>query len=223
MCTEKEPPLAQFPWNNATIEDPERTDLRFDDIEALKNAKIEIFPTNPNSQPGTILFMPPLHPTTNLWYYLVDNARTLDIQMYGWNWAALQARLVARKKAEPNWDVKVLVNRNGYIDPGDMRNVINAEPFLQKKDWFTLGTGEGDVTGKNAGRIMHRKAAIVDGVWFLHGSTNLDTSSIEYQGNTLSVTYDPALCAEMAVAFKRTRDYNVAKGSLWSQVQNQTA
>lgn len=216
--------MAQFPWDyTPTIEDYDRTDLRFAAIEDLKNSKSGTYPTNPRTTPGTILFLPPVHSTVGLWNYLVDKSRTLDIQMYGWSWPDLQARLVARKKANPGWDVKVLVNRNGYIDPGDMRDRINAEPFLKLKPWFTLGTGEGDTNGKNAGRIMHRKAAIVDGVWFVHGSTNLDTSSIEYQGNTLSITYDPALCAEMQVLFDRTRKYNEAKGPAWCQVNNQTA
>lgn len=204
------------------MEDPYRTDIRFSEIEALKNAKGTAYPTNPRATPGTIVFMPPTHSTKDLWYYLLDKCRTLDIQMYGWSWPDFQARLVARKKAQPGWDVKVLVNRNGYIDLGDMRDRINAEPYLRNKDWFTLGTGEGDVLGKTAGRIMHRKAAIIDGVWFVHGSTNFDTSSIEFQGNTISITYDPALCAEMAQVFKRTRDYNVAKGAAWAQVSGQT-
>lgn len=216
--------MNQFPWNyEPSIEDYDRTDLRFVDIEYLKGAKSTDYLTNPRSTPGTILFMPPVHSTVGLWNYIVDKSRKLDIQMYGWSWPDLQARLVARKKAQPAWDVKVLVNRNGYIDLGDMRDRINAEPYLKLKSWFTLGTGEGDTNGKNAGRIMHRKAAIVDDVWFLHGSTNLDTSSIEYQGNTLSITYDPALCQEMAVVFKRTRDYNEAKGPAWCQVNNQTS
>lgn len=216
--------MSQYPWyDHEILEDPYLTDIRFAEIEAHKNAKGLSYPTNPRNVPGTIVFMPPTHPTTNFWNYILDTCRTLDIQMYGWSWPDFQARLVARKKAQPSWDVKVLVNRNGYIDPGDMRDRINAEPFLKQKDWFLLGTGEGDVLGKNAGRIMHRKAAIVDGVWFIHGSTNFDTSSIEYQGNTLSITYDPVLCREMADVFKRTRDYNIAKGVSWCQVNNQTA
>ena len=210
--------MTQLPWQDNLLEDPSLTDIRFTEIEALKNGKALTYPTNPSSRPGTIVFMPPTHPTPALHLYLIQKARKLEIQNYLWEHKGIQDAIVARKAKQPDWDVKVLVNRNSYVNPGGTRDMILTAPALKQKDWFILGTGEGDVNAKSAGRILHRKAMIVDGVWFIHGSTNLEASSMEFQGNTLSITYDPALCAEMQKAFDRTRAYNIAKGRSWYQV-----
>jgi len=205
-----------YPWD--MLEDPAKTDIRFHEIESLKLAKSPSYPTNPAGRSNTILFFPPVHNTTNLLLYLIKYSRKFDMQMYGWDHKGIQDAIVARKLSQPSWDVKVLINRNGYMDGGETYDLVNSAPSLRRNDWFILGTGEGDTNGTYPNRIMHRKALIVDGCWFVHGSTNLDTSSVEYQGNTLSITYDPALCSEAQILFDRTRRHNLNKGTAWYQV-----
>lgn len=53
----------------------------------------------------------------------------------------------------------------------------------------TIGTSE-----KSA--IMHRKMAIVDGLWRISGSTNWSMSGETLQDNELTIVYDAAVCAE---------------------------
>ena len=206
-------------WNQ--LEDPTKTAIRFAKIEELKNAKsptTKPYATNPAAQPGTVVFMPPTHNTGDLMTYLINTCRSMDMQMYGWDHEALQMAIVNRKLAQPTWDVKVLINRNGYMDAGSTMELVHKSPSLRGSNWFILGTAEGDTNGRYPGRIMHRKAAIFDGCWFVHGSTNFDPSSVEYQANTLSITYDPALCGEMQILFDRTRNYNIARGTAWYQI-----
>jgi phosphatidylserine/phosphatidylglycerophosphate/cardiolipin synthase-like enzyme len=138
--------------------------------------------------------------------------------MYGWDHAGLQKVIVDKKLAKPEWDAKVLINRNGYMDGGSTYEMVRAAPSLLGSEWFILGTGEGDPNGRYPGRIMHRKAAIFDDCWFLHGSTNFEPSSNEYQANTMSITYDPELCAEMQALFNRTRNYNINRGPSWYRI-----
>jgi phosphatidylserine/phosphatidylglycerophosphate/cardiolipin synthase-like enzyme len=205
-----------FPWN--TMEDPAKTDIRWANIEAFKRVKSTVFPTNPKSRPGTIVFMPPTHNTVDVLTYLINASRKMDLQMYGWDHAGLQKVIVDKKLAKPEWDAKVLINRNGYMDGGSTYEMVRAAPSLLGSEWFILGTGEGDPNGRYPGRIMHRKAAIFDDCWFLHGSTNFEPSSNEYQANTMSITYDPELCAEMQALFNRTRNYNINRGPSWYRI-----
>jgi hypothetical protein len=46
------------------------------------------------------------------------------------------------------------------------------------------------------GAIMHRKVCIVDGLWFIGGSTNWSLSGEQKQDNQLSVVQNAAICAE---------------------------
>lgn len=44
--------------------------------------------------------------------------------------------------------------------------------------------------------IMHRKMAIVDGLWRISGSTNWSSAGESKQDNELTIVYDASVCAE---------------------------
>lgn len=113
--------------------------------------------------------------------------RSLVIAMYGYDDDDLAA-MVAHLLDDPTIHCQITLDKSqaGGVHERDLLAKYKAE---MDSNSVAIGTSE-----KSA--IMHRKMAIVDGLWRISGSTNWSLSGEQKQDNELTVCHSAAVSAE---------------------------
>lgn len=113
--------------------------------------------------------------------------KSLRVQMYGYDDDDLAA-LIDQALKNPAMYVQVTLDSS-------QAGGVHEKAILAK--YSHEMTGNSVAIGRSEkGAIMHRKMAVIDGVWRISGSTNWSTSGESLQDNELTVCRDALVCAE---------------------------
>lgn len=118
---------------------------------------------------------------------LLSAQKSLVIAMYGYDDDELAA-IIDKHLNEPNMYVQITLDRSQAGGVHE-REILAKYKNDMSGNSVAIGTSE-----KSA--IMHRKMAIIDGLWRISGSTNWSVSGESAQDNELTVIFDPVVCAE---------------------------
>jgi phosphatidylserine/phosphatidylglycerophosphate/cardiolipin synthase-like enzyme len=108
------------------------------------------------------------------------------VAMYGFDDDTL-AEMLAGYCQDPHMYVQISLDKS---QAGGIHEKQILVKFFNDKEGTSVAIGTSE-----RGAIMHRKMAIIDGVWLITGSTNWSTSGETLQDNELTVSYDPVECA----------------------------
>lgn len=113
--------------------------------------------------------------------------KSVVLAMYGYDDEELAALIDGYLK-DPRMYVQVTLDRS-------QAGGVHEKALLAKYRHEMSGNSVAIGTSEKSA-IMHRKMAIVDGLWRISGSTNWSTSGESAQDNELTVIFDPVVCAE---------------------------
>lgn len=108
------------------------------------------------------------------------------VAMYGFDDDQL-AQMLADYCGNPEMFVQISLDKS---QAGGVHEKVILDKFFADKEGTSVAIGTSERSA-----IMHRKMAIIDGVWLITGSTNWSTSGETLQDNELTITYDPVECA----------------------------
>ena len=108
-------------------------------------------------------------------------SHSVVVAMYGFDDDALAALLSGYLK-NPNVYVQITLDKS---QAGGVHEKALLAQYLNDAIGASVAIGTSE-----RGAIMHRKMAIVDGVWLITGSTNWSVGGETKQDNELTVTYD---------------------------------
>lgn len=113
--------------------------------------------------------------------------RSLVLEMYGYDDDEL-AEMIAHLLDNPAIHCQITLDKSqaGGVHERALLEKYKAE---MESNSVAIGTSE-------KGAIMHRKMAIVDGLWRISGSTNWSVSGETKQDNELTIIKGAAICAE---------------------------
>jgi phosphatidylserine/phosphatidylglycerophosphate/cardiolipin synthase-like enzyme len=116
---------------------------------------------------------------------LASAEHSVVVAMYGFDDDEL-AEILREKLEDPNVFVSVTLDRSqaGGVHERELLAKFRHEDMGNS---IAIGTSE-------KGAIMHRKMAIVDGLWLIAGSTNWSASGESKQDNELTIHRSPDLC-----------------------------
>lgn len=145
-------------------------------------------PADPTYPTDTRTFYSPIDDVHGVLAALIQSARTsIVVAMYGYDDDELAA-LIAQHLDNPAMHCQITLDRSqaGGVHEKALMTKYRAE---MESNSVAIGTSE-----KSA--IMHRKMAIIDGVWRISGSTNWSTSGETLQDNELTVIRHATVAAE---------------------------
>lgn len=116
-----------------------------------------------------------------------ETVSSLVVAMYGYDDDDLAALIDGYLK-NPKIYVQVSLDKS---QAGGVHEKAILAKYQHEMDGNSVAIGTSE---KSA--IMHRKMAIVNGVWRVSGSTNWSTSGESKQDNELTIVYSAAACAE---------------------------
>lgn len=112
--------------------------------------------------------------------------KSLVVAVYGYDDDELAA-IIARHLANPKVYCQITLDKS---QAGGVHERAILEKFgMKASNSVAIGNSE-------RGQIMHRKMAVIDGLWRITGSTNWSISGETKQDNELTVTRNSALAAE---------------------------
>ncbi|MGN6403388.1 phospholipase D-like domain-containing protein [Sinomonas sp.] len=120
------------------------------------------------------------------------------VAMYGFDDDEL-AEILRGHLATPNVYVQITLDKSQAAGVHE-RELLAKFRHEDMGNSIAIGTSE-----KSA--IMHRKMAIVDGVWLIGGSTNWSTSGETKQDNQLSIQRSPELAARARTVLDIEHDH----------------
>jgi phosphatidylserine/phosphatidylglycerophosphate/cardiolipin synthase-like enzyme len=120
------------------------------------------------------------------------------VAVYGFDDDEL-AEILREHLATPNVYVQITLDKSqaGGVHERELLAKFRHEDVGNS---IAIGTSE-----KSA--IMHRKMAIVDGVWLIGGSTNWSDSGETKQDNELTIHHSPELCARARTVLDIEHDH----------------
>lgn len=116
-----------------------------------------------------------------------STTRSLVIAMYAYDDDEL-ALMIAGLIDNPNIYVQITLDSSQTLTAHEAAILAKFKPEMTSNS-VAIGTSE-------KGAIMHRKMAVVDGLWRISGSTNWSGSGETKQDNELTVIQSAAVCAE---------------------------
>lgn len=115
--------------------------------------------------------------------------RSLVVAVYGYDDDEL-AGMIAHLLDDPSIYVQITLDRS---QAGGVHEKALLTKYAHEMTGNSVAIGNSE-----RGAIMHRKMAIIDGRWYVGGSTNWSTSGETLQDNELVIVDSAALCAEVA-------------------------
>jgi phosphatidylserine/phosphatidylglycerophosphate/cardiolipin synthase-like enzyme len=132
-------------------------------------------------------FYSPIDRVPEVLQAVIGSARhSAVVAMYGFDDDAL-AEMLAGYCQNPHMYVQISLDKS---QAGGVHEKQILAKFFNDQEGTSVAIGTSE-----RGAIMHRKMAIIDGVWLITGSTNWSTSGETLQDNELTVSYDAVECA----------------------------
>lgn len=157
--------------------------LTITDLDQFKHA-----PVDPTYATDTRTFYSPIDDVHGVLKAIIDSAQSsVVIAMYGYDDDELAA-LIAHHLDNPAMHVQVTLDKS---QAGGVHERALLAKYKEQMDSNSVAIGTSE---KSA--IMHRKMAVIDGVWRISGSTNWSTSGETLQDNELTVMRHATVCAE---------------------------
>lgn len=143
----------------------------------------------PNAYPANMrTFYSPFDDVHGALKAVIGETRTsLVVAMYGYDDDELAA-MIAKFLDNPRIYCQISLDKS-------QAGGVHERALLEKYRHEMTGNSVAIGTSERSA-IMHRKMAIVNGVWRISGSTNWSDSGETRQDNELTVVYDAAVCAE---------------------------
>ena len=118
---------------------------------------------------------------------VIGSARhSIVVAVYGFDDDVL-AKMLHDYLLNPRIYVQVTLDKS---QAGGVHEKALLDKYLHDSEGTSVAIGTSE-----KGAIMHRKLAIVDGVWLISGSTNWSVSGETKQDNELTISYDAVDCA----------------------------
>ena len=145
-------------------------------------------PVDPTYPADMRTFYSPIDDVHGALKAVIGSARkSVVLALYGYDDDEL-AELVAGQLDDPTLHVQITLDKS---QAGGVHERAILAKFKAEMDSNSVAIGTSE---KSA--IMHRKMAIIDGVWRISGSTNWSTSGETLQDNELTIIRSATLCAE---------------------------
>jgi phosphatidylserine/phosphatidylglycerophosphate/cardiolipin synthase-like enzyme len=153
---------------------------------------------NPTSADAWMLYSPIDDVHGALVEILKGAQHSVVVAVYGFDDDEL-AEILRVHLATPNVYVQITLDKSqaGGVHERELLAKFRHEDVGNS---IAIGTSE-----KSA--IMHRKMAIVDGVWLIGGSTNWSDSGETKQDNELTIHHSPELCARARTVLDIEHDH----------------
>jgi phosphatidylserine/phosphatidylglycerophosphate/cardiolipin synthase-like enzyme len=153
---------------------------------------------NPTSADAWMLYSPIDDVHGALVEILKGAQHSVVVAVYGFDDDEL-AEILREHLATPNVYVQITLDKSqaGGVHERELLAKFRHEDVGNS---IAIGTSE-----KSA--IMHRKMAIVDGVWLIGGSTNWSDSGETKQDNELTIHHSPELCARARTVLDIEHDH----------------
>lgn len=139
------------------------------------------------ASPTTRRFYSPIDDVPGALQAVIGSAQhSVVVAMYGEDDETL-TQLLAGYLKDPTVYVQITLDKS-------QAGGVHEKALLDKYLHDAIGTSVAIGTSEK-NRIMHRKMAVIDGVWLITGSTNWSVAGETKQDNELTISYDAVECA----------------------------